>query len=328
MSSIFDPGKKARQSAEGMARDAQIGNVSSFDQLFGGGSFVDGRFTSQAGGIQQALGGDILSQLGNIFQNQGAGFGDLQTAAADATGALGPLQLGQAQTFQAPSQQQFQPGLMGNLFGQAQTHLDILGRSPEELSAGQLDIARQLAAPEEQRQRVSQQAQQFAQGRMGTTGGGIQQQALAEAQSRADLMRQQQAFQQGQAIQGQAGQALSNVIGQGLGLQGMGNQINAQNFGQALQGSQQNEFLRQGQFGRDLGAGGFNAQRALDRFGIAGHDSVAAARSRHGCARPDATVRTQPVQHWAQCRDCSQQRGSGRRKYDGASSGQHSVSVR
>jgi hypothetical protein len=198
----------------------------------------------------------IMQQMGNLF-GQDFGMGALNAAGQDALGGLGNLQTNQAQTFQAPGQQQFQPGLMGNLFGQAQTHLDILGKSPEELGAGQLDIARQIAAPEEQRARVGQQANLFAQGRTGTTGGAGQQQALMEAQNMADLQRQQMAFQQGQAIQGQ-----------GLGLQGMGNEINAQNFGQALQGSQQNEFLRQGQFGRDYQTGGFNAQRALDRFGV------------------------------------------------------------
>jgi hypothetical protein len=267
MSSIFDPGKKARQAAQGMAEGGLIDNVSSSDSVFGGGNFADGRFTSTQGQLGQMMTPQIMQQMGNLF-GQDFGMGALNAAGQDALGGLGPLQTNQAQTFQAPAQQQFQSGLMGNLFSDAQKHLDILGKSPEELGAGQLDIARQIAAPEEQRARVGQQSNLFAQGRMGTTGGAGQQQALMEAQNMADLQRQQMAFQQGQAIQGQAGQALSNVIGQGLGLQGMGNQINAQNFGQALQGSQQNEFLRQGQFGRDYQTGGFNAQRALDRFGV------------------------------------------------------------
>jgi hypothetical protein len=119
-----------------------------------------------------------------------------------------------------------------------------------------------------QKARLANEQNLFSSGRMGTTGGAGQTQALAEAQSMADLQRQQMAFNQGQAIQGQAGSALSNIMGQGLGLQSMGNQINAQNFGQALQGSSQNEMLRQGQFGRDFQSGGFNAQRAMDRFGV------------------------------------------------------------
>jgi hypothetical protein len=252
-----------------MAEGGLIDNVSSSDSVFGGGNFSNGQFTSTQGQLGQMMTPQIMQQMGNLF-GQDFGMGALNAAGQDALGGLGNLQTNQAQTFQAPGQQQFQPGLMGNLFGQAQTHLDILGKSPEELGAGQLDIARQIAAPEEQRARVGQQANLFAQGRTGTTGGAGQQQALMEAQNMADLQRQQMAFQQGQAIQGQAGQALSNVIGQGMGLQGMGNAINAQNFGQALQGSAQNEALRQGQFGRDLGMGGFNAQRAMDRFGVAG----------------------------------------------------------
>lgn len=54
---------------------------------------------------------------------------------------------------------------------------------------GRLDLLRQLAAPEEARATQNLQQQLFSQGRLGGTGGAVQQEALARAQGQADLER-------------------------------------------------------------------------------------------------------------------------------------------
>jgi hypothetical protein len=136
--------------------------------------------------------------------------------------------------------------MINKLRGDAMGLFDTLGQSAQELGAGQLDIARQIAAPGEQKARVANQQNLFSQGRMGTTGGAGQTQALAEAQSMADLQRQQMAFNQGQSVRQQA----LGQLGQNLG---------------------QMEQLTQGAYGREMGQQGFNNQLSMDRFGMAGN---------------------------------------------------------
>jgi hypothetical protein len=136
--------------------------------------------------------------------------------------------------------------MINKLRGDAMGLFDTLGQSAQELGAGQLDIARQIAAPGEQKARVANQQNLFSQGRMGTTGGAGQTQALAEAQSMADLQRQQMAFNQGQSVREQA----MGQLGQNLG---------------------QMEQLTQGAYGREMGQQGFNNQLSMDRFGMAGN---------------------------------------------------------
>jgi hypothetical protein len=181
---------------------------------------------------------------------------------------LGPLQTQQATQFTAPQNQQFRPDLQNQMFGQIGGYLETLGMTPEQLGASQLDLARQIAAPGEQEARVANQQNLFSSGRMGTTGGAGQTQALAKAQAMADLQRQQMAFNQGQTIQQQAGANLTNVMGQGLGLARHELGLNQQNFMQGLEGARMNELLREGLYGRDYRTGGFNADRMMDRWGI------------------------------------------------------------
>lgn len=104
----------------------------------------------------------------------------------------------------------------------------LTGPGLEQEAAGRLGILRQLAQPEEQRATNQLTDRLFASGRLGGTGGGIEQEALARAQSAADLQRQlasqdwastraQNRFQGAlQAVgAGQARQAQNFNIGQG-----------------------------------------------------------------------------------------------------------------
>jgi hypothetical protein len=66
----------------------------------------------------------------------------------------------------------------------------LTGPGLEQEASGRLGILRQLAAPEEQRASNQLTDRLFASGRLGGTGGGIEQEAMARAQSAADLQRQ------------------------------------------------------------------------------------------------------------------------------------------
>jgi hypothetical protein len=213
------------------------------DNFFGGGSFSGDNLTF-SGGAMGGLRQDILGQLMGSFNAGQQDLSQLGQAGAASMAALGPMQFGQAD-----------PQTMQNLFRTANQQFGTLGQTAQQLGAGQLDIMRQISAPKEQQARVGQQSNLFAQGRLGSTGGAGEMQALAEAQSDADLKRQLAANQFGMDVRQQALGTLGTTLGQAEG-------------------------LMQGQFGRDLGRNQLAGQRALDRFGIAGSifDSARASR--------------------------------------------------
>jgi hypothetical protein len=111
---------------------------------------------------------------------------------------------------------------------------------------------RAVSAPEEQRQNVSLDNQQFARGQMGTTGGAERFRALKEAQANADLQRQLQA--QGITTQNandRFSRALTTVN------QGMSNQQQQFNIGSASGGNQMNMWQALlNQMGVGIAAGG------------------------------------------------------------------------
>jgi len=110
----------------------------------------------------------------------------------------------------------------------AQAAQGMFGPGLEQEAAGRLGILRQLAQPEEQRASNQLTDRLFASGRLGGTGGAVEQEAMARAQSAADLQRQlasqdwastraQNRFQSAlQAVgAGQAGAAQQFNMGQG-----------------------------------------------------------------------------------------------------------------
>lgn len=157
------------------------------------------------------------------------------------------------------------PELVG-AFNQLNDQGAIQGEADTRLS-----LLRQLAAPEEARATQGLQQQLFSQGRLGGTGGAVQQEALARAQGQADLERTlaSQDWARNNALQRFG--AANQVIGSGQGQQGI-------NFGQALNLGQLGvqagrapawELLAQGAAGRDaqmqaiLGALGGNEEGGL-----------------------------------------------------------------
>jgi len=113
-----------------------------------------------------------------------------------------------------PEMQAIQAGLFGQAGGQdpfqqqaGQMGLDFLNQAgsadPFQTAATQFGRMEDILAPQREQERMSQESRLFAQGRLGSTGGAQQQQALESA----FLQQQQQglydALAQGQAIQGQ-----------------------------------------------------------------------------------------------------------------------------
>jgi hypothetical protein len=117
---------------------------------------------------------------------------------------------------------------------------------------------RAVSAPEEQRQNVALDNQQFARGTLGTTGGAERFRALKEAQANADLQRQLQA--QGITTQNandRFTRALTTVN------QGMSNQQQQFNIGSAAGGNQMNMWQALlNQMGVGIAAGGGQAPGA------------------------------------------------------------------
>lgn len=105
-------------------------------------------------------------------------------------------------------------------------------------AGGRLDLLRQLAAPEEQRATQGLEQQLFSQGRLGGTGGSVQQEALARAQGSADLQRQLSSQDWARSNALQRFGAAQQTVGSGQNQQGI-------NFGQL----------------RDIGQLGVNAGR-------------------------------------------------------------------
>lgn len=87
---------------------------------------------------------------------------------------------------------------------------------------GRLGLLRQLAAPEEQRATNTLTNQLYAQGRLGGTGGAVQQEALARAQAQADLQRQLSSMDWANQNALQRFNAAGNVVGSGQQQQNLG----------------------------------------------------------------------------------------------------------
>lgn len=83
----------------------------------------------------------------------------------------------------------------------------------------QLDLLRQAAAPEENRQRLGLDDQLYARGMLGTSGGAERYRALMEAQNQADLQRQLSAVGLGNQEAINRFQAALGAVGQGQSAQ-------------------------------------------------------------------------------------------------------------
>jgi len=214
-SNLFDPGKDDRNEAGQMARDAVIDNVSA-SGAFGGGSFNDGRFTSdlgQFGGIFE----QIMGQLGTSGEAGQQNFANLFGAGGAATSAL--------------SGDFMDPALLEQITGTIQSGLGTLGQTAQQLGAGQLDISNQIAAPRELEARQALAQNLFAQGRGGSTGGQLQTEGLGRVQSDAALKREMMANQFGMDVRQQALGQVNQGFGQIFQAKSAADQRALQRFG-------------------------------------------------------------------------------------------------
>ena len=255
------------------------GIVDSVTGLFGveGGDSVDA-LQYNPYNVQSALGqaqfggGSANLQLSPELQGLFGGLlGQAQPNTPSAMSLMGQTgglqQTAQDVLSQAPRFQEKAQGLLGR----AQTQFD-LARDPQAA----LDFQRQVYGPELERQRLSQESRLLNQGLLGSTTGQLQQEATRTGQNQALLrgaqQQQQQAFQQGQGLLGQA-VGLEQL---GLGALGQGSQqeLARQQFEGNLQQQARQQQLQSlqaalgvgqapsqlGQFGANLGQGELDAQ--------------------------------------------------------------------
>ena len=253
--SLFDT-----QQAQGRIND--VNDRANFqDQGFN----IGGIFGDISGSQSNAQFGQQGQQLQNLLQNQGAGLfaGQTPFGQGDFQNVLQGLNfggaLGQAQGALGQQSGTSAFGGLGGLFGAAGQGAgqSFLSGFQNQQNAGNqqglfnqsLASQRAAAQPQQDRQFNRLQDRLFAQGRLGSTGGAGEQEALFNAFGQADLGFQNNAFGQSLA----QGQFLGNLGGQqiqqGQGFLGQAGGFEGQQFGQNLQSLGFNSQQGQGQLG-------------------------------------------------------------------------------
>ena len=223
-----------------------------------------------AGSILDPARGTLgLQQLATGLQPQQGDFSGLQNLIS---GNLGLADFGINQAFDF---QQGANAFADRRFGQAENFFnEAAGGGSEGARARTLDLLRQQAAPFEDRAFTSLLDNQFATGRLGSTGGALQTEAFARGLGQADLSRQLAANQEGRNFQQNAlglaagfqgagtgartlgDNLLGNAFGRFSGLSNLALDAEGQRFGQQLSG-QQNLFNQLGSlFTQQVGLAG------------------------------------------------------------------------
>lgn len=180
---------------------------------------------------QQAIAraGEQGGQLPANVQGAAGGLAGVMGGPGDPNAALLQAQLGQlyGQTGATQAQMVQAGSPLTNILQQASGMGGLgaiaeAGMSGEQARQRQLDLLRQAAAPEEQRQLQSFRENLFATGRGATTGGAQLAEAFARGLGQADVQRQLAASQEGRAAQSQAlsrAQGLTGLYGTTTGLE-------------------------------------------------------------------------------------------------------------
>ena len=176
-----------------------MGMFSTIGSIAGG--YFGGPMGSQLGGmIGGSLDGKGAVKGAKGLQSDIAGMSEAQYQRAlpwDASGEFGSIKYDRdgkavSSSLSAPWQSQ-----LDRLLGRATTTGEQISKYSADPMIAQQQLYEQqqaLFAPEQERQRLSQEARLLAQGRLGTTGGAGQMQALLEAQGMQNLQRQYGAF--------------------------------------------------------------------------------------------------------------------------------------
>jgi len=192
---------------------------------------------------------------GNFGTSFEGGFDSLLQGAGQ---AFGNAQVGVNQQATNP----FQQGLQNSLLGQAQGSFDALPGTQQAARDQQLALLRQEAQPFEDRAFANLQDNQFATGRLGSTGGALQTEAFARGLGQADLSRQLQAGQEGRSAQGAQLGLAQGQLGAGSDIRQMQDQ---------LLSNATNRFGALGALSSNIGQARFNQgqQAASAQFGRA-----------------------------------------------------------
>jgi hypothetical protein len=173
-------------------------------------------------------------------------------------GELGSLQNGTNNVFgqaQNQLQQAFQPyqqGLQNSAFAGAGTALNNLNQSYQSSYDTTLSNLRSQAATQNDRAFTGLQNNQFATGRLGTSGGALQTEAFAKGLASADAGYQLQAQQQAQMTQQNQLALAQGQAGIGTGLASQGDDLLNSAFNRFTQTSSQLQGLSDDRFQRSM----------------------------------------------------------------------------
>lgn len=159
-------------------------------------------------------------------------------------------------------------------FGAPQEVIDAVNgiNNTDADAAGRLDLLRNLAAPESNRQALALRERLFGAGRLGSSGGAAEQRAFLDSENQADLQRQLTATDW-------ANQRAQNRFQAALGAVGLGSNLQANAFNQAAasQTAAQSPFqLLMQQAGLGVSAGGGVAPAAAVNAAQAQNDKTGA----------------------------------------------------
>jgi hypothetical protein len=261
---------------------AQLSQLLASQQgLLGGGLFNDPMIQA---GLMQADFGGAMSQANQALMQQAGGtaFGQLGNLAQTAGGLGGQLALQTAlgpQDLSGGAQGALLQGGLGNILAAGNTGA---------LGAQATDLLRQQAQGSGLLDQAINKLQnrQFAQGRLGSTGGAQESRQFLDAVSQQDLGFQLAGQQLAQQEAGRLGQLGLGQIGQGAGLLGQNlagfgqtaglagqflgqaGGFEGQQFGQSLQGLQQNQAAGLNRLQAAQGALGFGSDLFAQQAGL------------------------------------------------------------
>jgi hypothetical protein len=157
-------------------------------------------------------------------------------------------------------------GLASTAFRGAADQAVAASQGFSDVQANTLSQLRQQAQPFEQRQFDSLQNNQFATGRLGTSGGALQTEAFARGLGQADLSRQLASAQEARSTQQNALGLSQGLAGIGGGVQGLNDQLLQSAFGRFAQTSGMFGDVNQQRLGNSILMNDIGYQRNQQNF--------------------------------------------------------------